>query len=74
MARRRRKKRRKVRGFKRNAAAIARRQGVSMKRARAILAAGTRRASPAAKRRNPRLKRVKGRAKRKRGRRRKRRR
>lgn len=46
-------------GFSSAARSIARRQGVSMERARAILAAGTRRASPAARRRNPRLRRVK---------------
>ena len=50
----------KVRGFAKNAAAIAKKQGVSLERAQAILAAATRKASPAAKRRNPRLKRVKG--------------
>jgi len=50
----------KVRGFENNARRIAAKQGVSMKRARAILAAGARNASPAAKRRNPRLNRVKG--------------
>jgi len=61
MAKRKRKK--TVKGFTANAGRIARRQGISMKRARAILAAGTRRASAAAKRRNPRLKRVKGKAK-----------
>jgi hypothetical protein len=55
----------KVRGFKANAARIARRQGISKKRAGAILASATRKASPAAKRKNPRLKRVKGKAKRK---------
>ena len=55
----------KVRGFEANARRIAKRQGVSLKRARAILAAGTRRASAAAKRRNPRLRRVKGKAKKK---------
>ena len=48
-------------GFKAAAAKIARREHVSPARARAILAAGSRKASPAAKRRNPRLKRVKGR-------------
>lgn len=48
-----------VRGFKKNQARIAKQQGISMERAGRILAAGTRRASPAAKRRNPRLKRVK---------------
>jgi hypothetical protein len=52
-------------GFKAVARKIARRRGKSLKRARAILAASTRRASAAAKRRNPRLKRVKGKAKRK---------
>lgn len=46
--------------FKAVQAQIARKQGISKKRAGAILAAGTRRASPAAKRRNPKLKRVKG--------------
>lgn len=57
------RKTRKVKGFKANAAAIARRQGISIERASAILAAGSRKASAAAKRRNPRLKRVKGKAK-----------
>lgn len=47
-------------GFKAVQAKIAAKQGVSTKRAGAILAAGTRRASPAAKRANPNLKRVKG--------------
>lgn len=46
-------------GFKSVQSSIARREGVSKKAAGAILAASTRRASPAAKRRNPRLKRVK---------------
>lgn len=50
----------KTRGFENNAKKIAARQGVSMERARAILAAGTRRASPAAKKKNPRLKKVRG--------------
>jgi hypothetical protein len=36
-----RKRRRKVKGFKRNAAAIARRQGISRKRANKILGAAT---------------------------------
>ena len=49
----------KTRGFTANAKKIAARQGVSMDRARAILASGTRKASPAAKKKNPRLKRVK---------------
>jgi len=57
------KKAKKVQGFEANARRIAKRQGISLERARAILAAGARRASPAAKRRNPRLKRVKGKAK-----------
>ena len=48
-------------GFKAAQASIARREGVSKKRAGAILAAASRKASPAAKRRNPRLKRVRGR-------------
>jgi hypothetical protein len=60
----RKKKKKKPRGFEVNAALIARRQGISMDRARAILAAGARKASPAAKRANPRLKRVKGKRKR----------
>lgn len=47
-------------GFENAAQSIANRQGVSMDRARAILAAGARGASPAARRANPRLKRVKG--------------
>lgn len=46
-------------GFKKIQAKIAKKSGVSMKRAGAILAASTRRASPKAKRKNPRLKRVK---------------
>ena len=47
-------------GFKSVQAKIAKRQGISSDRAGAILAASTRRASPAAKKANPRLKRVKG--------------
>ena len=47
-------------GFKSVAAGIARKQGVPMGRAKAILAAGTRGASAKAKAKNPRLKRVKG--------------
>jgi hypothetical protein len=50
---------RKGMGFEAAARSIARREGVSMERARAILAAATRRASPEAKRRNPNLKKVK---------------
>jgi hypothetical protein len=47
-------------GFKAVQAKIAAKQGIPMKRAGAILAASSRRASPAAKRANPRLNRVKG--------------
>lgn len=47
-------------GFKKVAQDIAARQGIPEERARAILAASTRRASEAAKRRNPRLRRVRG--------------
>jgi hypothetical protein len=47
-------------GFKAVQAKIAAREGVSKERAGAMLAAGTRRASAAAKKANPRLKRVKG--------------
>lgn len=46
-------------GFKSVQRKIARQKGVSLKSAGAILAAATRRASPAAKRKNPRLRRVK---------------
>lgn len=44
---------------------IAKKQGISMERAGAILAAGARKASPAAKKKNPNLKKVKGKAKKK---------
>ena len=47
-------------GFKKVAASIAAKEGVSRERAGAILAASSRRASPAAKRANPRLAKVKG--------------
>ena len=47
-------------GFKSVQKSIARKQGVSMKAAGAILASSTRKASPAAKRANPRLKKVHG--------------
>jgi len=47
-------------GFAKVAANIARKQGIPLDRAKAELAASTRRASPAAKRANPNLKRVKG--------------
>lgn len=46
-------------GFKAVQKQIARKEGVSMKQAGAILASSTRKASPAAKRANPRLRRVK---------------
>lgn len=46
-------------GFKSVQKSIARKEGVSMKQAGAILASSSRKASPAAKRANPRLKRVK---------------
>ncbi len=54
------KKRVKHPGFEKVEEKIERRQGVSKKRAGAILSSRTRAASPAAKRRNPRLKKVKG--------------
>ncbi len=47
-------------GFKAAQKSIARKSGVGMKRAGAILAASSRGASPAAKRRNPALRKVKG--------------
>ena len=47
-------------GFKSVQRRIAARSGVSTERAGAILAASTRRASPAAKRANPALRRVRG--------------
>lgn len=49
-----------VKGFEEVARGIARRQGFSVDRARAILAAGTRRAGAAARRKNPNLNRVPG--------------
>ena len=49
----------KPKGFKNVQKTIARKEGVSMKRAGAILASSTRNASAAAKRKNPRLNRVK---------------
>ena len=48
-------------GFANAASSIAKRQNISNARARAILAAGARKASPAAKRANPNLKKVTGR-------------
>ena len=47
-------------GFKAAQKSIAKKQGISMERAGAILAAGARKASPAAKKKNPNLKKVKG--------------
>jgi hypothetical protein len=47
-------------GFKAAQKQIAKKQGISMERAGAILAEGARKASPAAKRKNPNLKKVKG--------------
>jgi hypothetical protein len=47
-------------GFKKAQAQIAKRQGVGKERAGAILAAGARKASPAAKKANPNLMKVKG--------------
>jgi hypothetical protein len=46
-------------GFKAVQSRIAKKQGISKKRAGAILAASTRRAGPAARRRNPNLAHVK---------------
>lgn len=48
------------RGFKAVQKEIAAKQGVSMERAGAILAAGARKASPAAIKANPRLKKISG--------------
>jgi len=47
-------------GFKKVAASIAKKQGVSKERAGAILAAGARKASAKAVKANPRLKKVSG--------------
>ena len=52
-------------GFKAAQAQIAKKQGISKERAGAILAAGARKASPAAKKKNPNLKKVKSKAKKK---------
>lgn len=46
--------------FKKVQAKIAKKEGISKKRAGAILANASRKASPAAKRKNSKLKRVKG--------------
>lgn len=50
----------KHRGFKAVQKEISKKQGISMDRAGAILAAGARKASPEAKRKNPRLLKVSG--------------
>ena len=50
-------------GFKAAQKNIAKKQGIPMKNAGAILAAGARKASPAAKKANPNLAKVKGNAK-----------
>ena len=50
----------KHRGFKAVAQEIAAKQNLPIERANAIVAAGARKASPAAKRANPRLLKVKG--------------
>jgi hypothetical protein len=47
-------------GFKAAQKSIAKKQGIPMKNAGAILAAGARKASPAAVKKNPNLKKVKG--------------
>lgn len=47
-------------GFKAVEAKIAKKQGISKKKAGAILAASSRKASPKAKKANPKLKKVKG--------------
>jgi len=48
------------RGFKAVAKSIAKKQGIPLERANAIVAAGARKASPAAIKANPRLKKVSG--------------
>jgi hypothetical protein len=50
----------KTTGFKNVQKEIARKQGISMKSAGAILASAGRNASPAAKAKNPNLKKIKG--------------
>lgn len=52
-------------GFKAVAAGIAKKQGIPIERAKAIVAAGARKASPAAIKKNPALKKVSGVAKKK---------
>ena len=53
-------KEKKGMGFKAAAESIAKKQGIPVKNASAILASSTRKASPAAKKANPNLKKVKG--------------
>ena len=53
----------KMKGFENVQKSIAKKSGVGMERAGAILAASTRRASAAAKKANPALKKVKGKPK-----------
>lgn len=53
----------KTKGFENNAKKIAAKQGIPIESARAILAAGARKVSPAAKKANPALNKVKGKAK-----------
>jgi hypothetical protein len=53
-------KEKKVKGFKANEKAIAKKEGVGMKRAGAILASAGRNAPPAAKRKNPKLMKIRG--------------
>jgi len=55
------------RGFKAVQKEIAKKQGIPMERAGAILAAGARKASPAAIKANPRLKKISGVGKKKSG-------
>lgn len=50
-------------GFQKVAKQIAKKQGIPLKNAQAILASQTRKASPQAKAKNPALKKVKGKAK-----------
>jgi len=50
-------------GFQAAQKSVAKKQGISMKKAGAIIAAGARNASPAAKKANPNLAKVKGKAK-----------
>lgn len=60
-----RRKSRKGMGFEAAARSAAAGAGVSLERGRAMIAAGARKASPAAKKRNPNLRKVKGASKKK---------